>query len=137
MNDSSNPLDSNGGASRAVGLGVLIALAIAGLLVAAYVIGYNRANQGDQAANNGKPAPTKTGTTIDAKALFVEKCGACHVLKEAGTAGTSGPDLDQLNRPAPAVEKKIASGGASMPAELLQGKESEEVADFVAKSTGG
>ena len=28
------------------------------------------------------------------KAQFVEKCGSCHVLGRAGTAGTIGPDLD-------------------------------------------
>ncbi len=137
MNDSGKLSDSNGSASSAVGLGVLIALAIASLLVAAYVIGYNRANQGDQTAKSDKAAPTKTDTAVDAKGLFVEKCGGCHTLEEADTTGTSGPNLDQLKRSASVVEKKIAGGGAAMPAELLQGKEAEEVANFVAKSTGG
>ena len=45
MNDSGNPSDSNGGTSKAVGLGVLVALALAGLLVAAYVFGFNQADQ--------------------------------------------------------------------------------------------
>ncbi|HSI98380.1 MAG TPA: c-type cytochrome, partial [Gaiellaceae bacterium] len=28
------------------------------------------------------------------KQLFVDRCGACHVLADAGTAGTVGPNLD-------------------------------------------
>src|SRR5215217_4795133 len=28
------------------------------------------------------------------KAQFVEKCGSCHELQRAGTAGTTGPSLD-------------------------------------------
>jgi mono/diheme cytochrome c family protein len=32
--------------------------------------------------------------TSAGKQLFVERCGSCHVLADAGTAGTIGPDLD-------------------------------------------
>src|SRR5215211_5048528 len=32
---------------------------------------------------------------VAGKQLFVKKCGSCHVLKRAGTKGTTGPDLDE------------------------------------------
>jgi mono/diheme cytochrome c family protein len=28
--------------------------------------------------------------------LFTERCGSCHALQAAGTAGTTGPDLDEV-----------------------------------------
>ena len=36
------------------------------------------------------PADTSKG-----KALFIERCGACHTLKEANGTGTVGPNLDE------------------------------------------
>ncbi len=138
MTSSTQQPDPNGGASKAVGLGVLVAIGLAGLLIAAYVIGYNRANTGETAKSPESTKTTSTQTTKkpDAKALFVEKCGSCHVLEAAGTTGTSGPNLDQLKRPADVVEKQIIDGGATMPAGLVPDSEAKEVADYVAKSTG-
>lgn len=33
-------------------------------------------------------------STARGKEIFTQKCGACHVLADAGTAGTTGPNLD-------------------------------------------
>jgi mono/diheme cytochrome c family protein len=38
-----------------------------------------------------KPPPL--GTAMD---VFLEKCGSCHALEAAGSAGTTGPDLDEV-----------------------------------------
>ena len=35
-----------------------------------------------------------SGNTNDGKQMFVQKCGSCHALEDAGTTGTTGPDLD-------------------------------------------
>src|SRR5437868_15493782 len=35
---------------------------------------------------------------VSGKQLFVAKCGACHTLNHAGTAGTRGPNLDDAFR---------------------------------------
>jgi cytochrome c oxidase subunit II len=32
----------------------------------------------------------------DAKSIFVQNCGSCHMLAAAGTTGTTGPDLDTV-----------------------------------------
>lgn len=41
--------------------------------------------------------------------LFTERCGGCHAFSAAGTAGTTGPDLDEVltGKPAGYVNKQI------------------------------
>jgi cytochrome c oxidase subunit II len=56
------------------------------------------------AGGGGAGAGGQGGAATDAKALFTNgkdssgatPCGACHKLAEAGTTGTTGPDLDQV-----------------------------------------
>jgi mono/diheme cytochrome c family protein len=48
---------------------------------------------GTEIGGGGIVEPTGADTAAG-KQLFVEKCGSCHVLADAGTAGTIGPDLD-------------------------------------------
>ena len=78
------------------------------------------------------------------KARFVEKCGSCHVLGRAGTAGPTGPDLDAAFRSALAdgmdretvegiVHKQILNPrkNSVMPAELVSGDDARDVAAYV------
>jgi len=78
------------------------------------------------------------------KAKFVEKCGSCHTLARAGTAGTTGPDLDTSFQTALAdgidrdtiegiVHKQILHPNTQgvMPAGLLQGSDASDVAAYV------
>jgi mono/diheme cytochrome c family protein len=46
------------------------------------------------AAGCGTGGYTSEGSQGAGKELFVERCGGCHVLADAGTAGTIGPNLD-------------------------------------------
>ena len=63
------------------------------------------------------------------KAQFVEKCGQCHQLARAGTAGTQGPSLDAAFQAALTagidrdtvqgiVEDQVANPNISMPAKV-------------------
>ncbi|MGH3022472.1 MAG: c-type cytochrome [Gaiellaceae bacterium] len=65
-------------------------------------------------------------------------CGSCHVLEEAGTTGTVGPNLDESTVDAAAAAEQITNGGGGMPA--FSGQLSEEqiqdVAAFVVASQG-
>lgn len=82
------------------------------------------------------------------KQLFAEKCGACHVLTEAGTQGTQGPNLDdsfaQARRDGMdedtiegVVQRQIAfSQGGQMPNNLVRGQNAEDVASYVASVAG-
>ena len=42
----------------------------------------------------GSGGYTSGGSQGSGKQLFTQRCGQCHVLADAGTAGTIGPDLD-------------------------------------------
>lgn len=88
------------------------------------------------------------------RALFVQDCGNCHVMSQAGTAGQAGPDLDEAFAAAraagmnsetikgvvePQVEFPRPSTGnpaASMPADIVTGQDLQDVAAYVGKWAG-
>jgi plastocyanin len=104
-----------------------------GLVAGAAVIGACGSEKPDQA----------TG-----KQLFTQKCGACHVLANAGTKGVQGPNLDLAFKKSIAdglgrstikgvVEKQIAfPQGGQMPANLVKGDDADDVAAYVADAIG-
>jgi mono/diheme cytochrome c family protein len=78
------------------------------------------------------------------KAMFVEKCGSCHELGRAGTAGTQGPSLDAAFQTALAdgMDRDTVEGivhdqilhprkGSAMPAELVTGDDARDVSAYV------
>ena len=91
-----------------------------------------------------------SGDTTRGKELFKGKCGQCHVLADAGTAGVIGPNLDNAFRQSRADglgERTIQSvvrgqisypieepptGLPGMPADLVTGDDAESVAAYVA-----
>ena len=79
------------------------------------------------------------------KAQFVEKCGSCHTLGRAGTAGTQGPSLDKAFQTALAdgIDRDTVEGivhrqilhprnNSIMPAGLVKGDDARDVAAYVA-----
>jgi mono/diheme cytochrome c family protein len=75
----------------------------------------------------------------DPKALFTASCGSCHTLADAGTTGTTGPNLDDAKPTLERALAQITNGGGGMPA--FQGQLTEEqikaLADYVIQATGG
>ena len=82
---------------------------------------------------------------VQGKQLFVSKCGACHTLNHAGTAGTRGPNLDDAFRQdrangykSSAIQGLVAywiehpNPTGVMPAGLYKGQEAQNVASYVA-----
>jgi mono/diheme cytochrome c family protein len=80
------------------------------------------------------------------KALFVQKCGSCHVLSRAGTKGQIGPNLDNAfaesrkNGLGPNTFVGIVHGQiahprniSAMPAGLVTGQDARDVAEYVGK----
>lgn len=78
------------------------------------------------------------------KAQFVEKCGSCHTLGRAGTAGTQGPSLDKAFQTALAdgIGRQTVEGivhrqilhprrNSIMPAGLVKGDDASDVAAYV------
>lgn len=97
---------------------------------------------------------TTTADVENGRILFIEKCGECHTLAEAGASGTLGPDLDAAFAAARAtgqesetiegvVEAQVAyprpsneDPAVSMPANLVEGQDLEDVAAYVGKWAG-
>ncbi len=95
-----------------------------------------------------------SGDRIRGKELFVQGCGSCHTLADAGTTGTIGPNLDyaflqsridglgessivQVVRGQmayPVVDPATEAPG--MPADIFVGQEAEDVASYVASVAG-
>ncbi len=97
------------------------------------------------AANGDKDRSAKGGVKLTAdqahgRELFARNCSTCHTLAAAEASGRVGPNLDQLRPPKALVVNAImlgrARGQGQMPAQLLVGKEADDVASFVAASAG-
>ena len=77
------------------------------------------------------------------KALFLSDaapaCAVCHTLKDAGSAGTIGPDLDELKPDAERIKKVLEEGMGVMPsyADSLDGASIDAIAAYVVHATGG
>jgi cytochrome c553 len=107
---------------------------------------------GNGANANGQVGGIKlTPAEKKGRELFAQKCGVCHTLAAANTAGKVGPNLDTLQPPYTLVLNTINNGclqnpppGSSetclgfgtMPAGIVQGQQAQQVAQFVAKVAG-
>lgn len=86
---------------------------------------------------------------VNGKTQFVQKCGACHTMKRAGTQGVQGPSLDaafiadrRAGMNARTIEgvtlRQIAYPlrNSIMPANLVKGQDAKDVAAYVAMAAG-
>lgn len=135
---SSEPeLESKGRARRRLGLlGFSLAFLLLGVGVPAAVIaGMNSRNSVPESGISKLTASEERGRT-----LFGEHCKNCHSLKAAAAVARVGPNLDQLRPPKAlvldAVHNGRARGNGQMAAGLVEGKDAQDVASFVAKAVG-
>jgi mono/diheme cytochrome c family protein len=76
------------------------------------------------------------------KELFVGKavpaCAVCHTLKDAGSQGAIGPNLDELKPSADRIMKVLKEGMGAMPsfANSLSQEDMEAVTAYVVNATG-
>jgi mono/diheme cytochrome c family protein len=114
----------------------LLALLILGLGVPAAVIAtVENRNDIPRANVSNLTAAEKHG-----RMLFGESCHNCHTLKASNAVAQVGPNLDIL-RPKKAlvldaIQNGRANGNGQMAADLVQGKDAEDVAAYVAKAVG-
>lgn len=86
---------------------------------------------------------------VNGKQLFVQKCGACHVMARAGSKGVTGPNLDEAFYAARSENwgddgiRGVVYGqilypnkNAPMPANLVTGKDATDVAAYVSTAAG-
>lgn len=97
---------------------------------------------------------TSTADPERGRVLFVENCGTCHAMAQAGTSGQIGPDLDDAFAAARAageggetvegvVEAQVEfprpsndNPAVSMPADIVTGQDLEDVAAYVGLYAG-
>ena len=72
--------------------------------------------------------------------LFTEQgCGSCHTFADAGSTGTTGPNLDEAQPSFDAAFQQIQNGGGVMPAygEQLDDQQIADLAAYVSERAGG
>ncbi|MFI4985680.1 MAG: c-type cytochrome [Solirubrobacterales bacterium] len=128
---------------RAVTFGVVLLFAF-GLIVPALVLAFNGANK----ASVGVGGLHLNAQQQRGRDLFARSCAVCHTLTAVKSVGRIGPNLDvrvgddiatAAGRKAlvlSAISEGRARGLGQMPAQLYQGREAEEVAEFVAVVAG-
>ncbi len=128
---------------RAVTLGIVLMFAF-GLVIPALVLASNGKNKASEAIGGVHLTAEET----KGRELFAHACTVCHTLAAVKSVGRIGPNLDirvgdDIATPAGrvalvenAIEEGRARGLGQMPALLYQGKEAEDVADFVAAVAG-
>ena len=86
-----------------------------------------------------QPAPGQNQPAAQGKQVFAQAgCGACHTLKDAGSNGTVGPNLDTLKPDEPRVERQVTNGGNGMPPfkGQLSNEQIKAVASYVSSVAG-
>ena len=123
------------------GIAILIAF---GISVPAIVLAFN----GEHKASVAVSGIHLNGEEVKGRELFQKACAVCHTLAAVKSVGRIGPNLDvrvgvdiatASGRKAlvlGAIQEGRARGLGQMPALLYQGKEAEDVANFVAKVAG-
>src|SRR6476619_2670984 len=97
---------------------------------------------------------TTTADVQRGRVLFVQKCGVCHTLAEAGTTAQIGPNLDDAFAAARAVGESdstiegivipqvenprpsTSNPNNSMPADIVSGQDLDDVAAYVGMYAG-
>jgi mono/diheme cytochrome c family protein len=97
---------------------------------------------------------TTTADTARGRTLFVQKCGTCHTLAQAGTSGQVGPNLDdafaaarEIGEESDTVEGIVKAqvefprpdrgqDTVAMPADIVTGQELDDVAAYVGEWAG-
>jgi mono/diheme cytochrome c family protein len=128
---------------RMITLGIVVMVAF-GLAVPALVLAFNGADKASVAVGGLHLDKQET----KGRELFAHTCAICHSLAAVKSYSRVGPNLDvrvgeDITTPAgrkALVENAIMEGRArglgQMPALLYEGKEAEDVADFVAAVAG-
>lgn len=104
-----------------VAVSVLVATACTGTAVAGYRAG------------------TAASDDAAGRTIFIDAgCGACHALRDAGTTGIVGPNLDRITPPERHVAQFVLDGGVGMPSfsGILTPEQVEAVARYVETASG-
>jgi len=123
-------------ASRSTGLIIAGVIAAFGIAIPAVVMAVN-AEDGSKNAPGG--VELNSGEE-NGREIFADLCSTCHTLSASNAVGKVGPDLDELRAPKElilnALEAGRANGRGQMPAELVDGEDAEDVANYIVAVAG-
>jgi mono/diheme cytochrome c family protein len=139
--------------SRTGSRAVVIIVSIFALLIGIGVPALVMAKNNDTESKKAPGGVTLSTAEQHGRTLFAKNCSTCHTLAGAHSAGKVGPNLDVLiagiNGASPqetiknrvtfiedAIKNGRARGSGQMPAELLDGQDAQNVANFVAQVAG-
>ena len=114
----------------------VVAVLVLGLGIPAAVIATVEGRNDIPEANvSNLTAAEKSG-----RKLFGQRCANCHTLKASNAVAQVGPNLD-TRRPnkvlvLDAIRKGRSAGNGQMAADLVEGKDADDVAAYVAKAVG-
>jgi mono/diheme cytochrome c family protein len=129
-------------------LGALTALAVTVSACGGSSSSYSSPSSSTEAATSAPttaeaPAATTSasGSAVTAaagKKVFLASCTSCHTLADAGSTGTVGPNLDDLEPDMALVVKQVTNGGGGMPAfgSQLSRTQIQAVAKYVSSVAG-
>ncbi len=133
-------------ARTAWGLTLIVVYIGFGVVLPLVFLTGNHSNANAQVGGVKLTAAEKSG-----RELFGQHCGVCHTLSAANSIGKVGPNLDQLQpsaslvshtieygclQNAPAGSQQTCLGEGTMPAAILQSRQAQQVAAFVARVAG-
>lgn len=124
---------------------VVLILLLGCLAVAAAGCGGGQDSAAEPETVSGTPgsateegAPQGGGDAVVGKQVFLDNgCGDCHVLADAGTEGTIGPNLDEAKPELGIAIERVRDGKPPMPAfkDRLTEKQINDVAAYVVDAT--
>jgi mono/diheme cytochrome c family protein len=86
------------------------------------------------------PSQYKGGDAVAGKKVFqTAGCAGCHTLKDSGSTGNVGPNLDQAQPPLSLAVERVTKGAGAMPAfkGQLSDKQIADVTAYVVSKSGG
>lgn len=144
--DSLTPRARTHAARRTLGWVFLVVYVAFGVVIPVVFLVGNRNNANGQVGGIRLTAAEKRGREI-----FGEKCALCHTLTAANAVGKVGPNLDMIQpteslvlhtiqhgclQSPPPGSQEACLGQGTMPADVVQGVDAQNVAKFVARVAG-
>jgi mono/diheme cytochrome c family protein len=130
------------GVSTAINLTIAVVIVGFGIVIPAVFLVANHDDSG--AGTNGVKL---TAAETNGRTLYGQHCAVCHTLAAASAVGKTGPNLDQLKPSVAGIEYAVANGClqdpgptqqnenclgyGAMPADIIQGHDAVDVAEFV------
>ena len=133
-------------ARRALGWSLAVVYLAFGIAIPTLILLGNRNNANGQVGGIKLTAAEKRG-----REMFGERCALCHTLAAANAVGKVGPNLDVIQpteqlvlhtiqygclQNPPSGSQEACLGEGTMPADVFQGVDATEVAQFVSKVAG-